>query len=166
MCQVCGAAFVEPAGARNCKHSGASERAVRMSWVKIWSWHMMVDGDKSKLRVREGSCYQSGWIFGKVPKGGGVIFNLKNYVADFGNRAFWAWNWYKKSKYRVQGMFFQQLYWEKSKQDTLSNLCLTCTVGALVKGTNDGTKTDEFSENFQTALDPSEWSLSLEIMSM
>ena len=44
------------------------------------------------------------------------------------------------------------MYWEKSKQDTLSNLCLTCTVGALVvievKGTNDGTKTDEFSENY------------------
>ena len=28
-------------------------------------------------------------------KGGGVIFNPKNYVADFGNfkQGFWAWNW-------------------------------------------------------------------------
>ena len=38
------------------------------------------------LSVREGSRYQIGWIFGKVPKGGGgVIFNPKIYVTDFGN---------------------------------------------------------------------------------
>ena len=48
--------------------------------------------------VRVGSRYQSGWFFGKVPKAGrGVIFNPKNYMADFGtlNRAFLAWNWHK-----------------------------------------------------------------------
>ena len=45
-----------------------------------------------------------GWIFGKVPKGGGVIFNTKDYVADFGplDSAFWAWNfwnaiWFSKN---------------------------------------------------------------------
>ena len=49
--------------------------------------------------LREGSCYQIGWIFGKVPKGGGT-FNPKIYIADFGNFSllyfyfsFWAWNW-------------------------------------------------------------------------
>ena len=35
--------------------------------------------------LREGSCYQIGRVFGKVPKGGRVIFNPKNYVTDFGN---------------------------------------------------------------------------------
>ena len=30
--------------------------------------------------IREGSGYQIGWSFGKVPKGGGVIFNPKGYV--------------------------------------------------------------------------------------
>ena len=36
--------------------------------------------------LREGSCYQIGRVFGKVPKGGGgVIFNPKIYVADFEN---------------------------------------------------------------------------------
>ena len=40
--------------------------------------------------VREGSGYQIGSIFGKVPKGGrweggGFIFNPKIYIANFGN---------------------------------------------------------------------------------
>ena len=37
------------------------------------------------MGIREGSRYQIGWIFGKVPKGKGVIFNPKIYIADFGN---------------------------------------------------------------------------------
>ena len=71
----------------------------------------------SSILLREGWRLQNGWIFGKVPKGGGVISNPKIYVADFGhlNRAFWAWNWYKRV---ISGYVFQQLYWEKSKQDT------------------------------------------------
>ena len=32
---------------------------------------------------RVGSGYQNGWIFGKLPNGG-IIFNPKIYVADFG----------------------------------------------------------------------------------
>ena len=36
------------------------------------------------IYVREGSRYQIGWIFGKVPWGAS-IFNPKFYVADFGN---------------------------------------------------------------------------------
>ena len=44
--------------------------------------------------LTDGWRYQNGWIFGKVPMGERVIFNLEIYVADFGplNRAFWAWN--------------------------------------------------------------------------
>ena len=34
--------------------------------------------------VRDGSNYQIRWIFEKVPKGGGVIFNPKIYIAKFG----------------------------------------------------------------------------------
>ena len=42
---------------------------------------------KSAFSLREGSGYKIGLIFGKVPKGEreGVIFNPKNYIADFGN---------------------------------------------------------------------------------
>ena len=74
------------------------------------------------MEVREGSCCQIGWIYGKVPKGGGgVIFNQKIYIADFGNikLGFLIMKLIQSSNFRVQGMLFQQLYWEKSKQDTL-----------------------------------------------
>ena len=60
--------------------------------------------------IRDVSCCQNGWIFGKVPKGGGVIFNPKIYIAKFGplSRAIWPWNWYKGV---FSGYVFQQLYW-------------------------------------------------------
>ena len=43
---------------------------------------------------------------------GGVIFNPKTYVADFGNfkQGFLIMKLIQKSNFRVQGMFFQQLY--------------------------------------------------------
>ena len=34
--------------------------------------------------LRKGWCYQIGRIFGKVLKGGGIIFNPKIYIADYG----------------------------------------------------------------------------------
>ena len=46
---------------------------------------------------REGFCYQIGWIFGKVPKGGGS-FSIQKFmwqILGTLNRAFWSWNWYK-----------------------------------------------------------------------
>ena len=45
-------------------------------------------------------------------RGGGVIFNPKIHVADFGNfkRGFEHEIDKKKSKFRVQGMFFQQFF--------------------------------------------------------
>ena len=48
-------------------------------------------------------------------------FNPKIYIADFGyfKMGFLSMKLIQKSNFRVQGMFFQQLYWEKSKQDTL-----------------------------------------------
>ena len=35
------------------------------------------------LKIRDGSDYQDGWIFWKLPRGWGVIFNPKIYFADF-----------------------------------------------------------------------------------
>ena len=51
--------------------------------------------------------------FQKSAKGGrGFIFNPKNYVADFGNfkQGFLSMKLIPKSNFRVQGMFFQQLF--------------------------------------------------------
>ena len=48
-------------------------------------------------------------------------FGTKIYLnSDFGNfkQDFLIMKLIQNSNFRVQGMFFQQLYWEKSKQDT------------------------------------------------
>ena len=52
---------------------------------------------------------------------GGVIFNPKNYVADFGNfkQGFLSMKLIQTSNFRVQGMVFQRSYCEKLKQDKL-----------------------------------------------
>ena len=59
--------------------------------------------------------------FRESSMGRGVIFKPKIYIADFGNfkQGFLSMKLIQKGHFRVQGMFFQQLYWEKSKQDTL-----------------------------------------------
>ena len=63
------------------------------------------------MMLRDGWLDQIKWIFGKVPKGGGVIFNTKNYVLDFGNfkQSFLSmkavWNISKKSSDLVAGPF-------------------------------------------------------------
>ena len=67
------------------------------------------------FRIREGSHYQIGWIFGKVSRGG-VIFNPKIYIADFGNfkQGFLSMELIKRRVilgFRV--CFFQQLDWYK-----------------------------------------------------
>ena len=61
----------------------------------------------------ERSGYQTGWFFGKVPRGWGSLSIQKFIVQILGtlSRFFWAWNWYiQKSNFRVKGIFFQQLY--------------------------------------------------------
>ena len=57
----------------------------------------------------------------KCAKGGGVIFIPKNYIADFGifKQGFLITKLIQNINFWVQGIFFQQLYWEKSTQDTL-----------------------------------------------
>ena len=51
----------------------------------------------------------------KCQGGGGVIFNPKTYIAEFQNfkQGFLSMKLIqKKCKFRAQGMFFQQSYWE------------------------------------------------------
>ena len=50
-------------------------------------------------------------FFGKVPKGGGVIFNPKIYIADFGSfkPGFLIMKLIQNSNFRAQGMHFQEL---------------------------------------------------------
>ena len=45
-------------------------------------------------------------------QGGGVIFNPKIYIEDFGDfkQVFLSMKLIQKSNFRVQGMFFEQLY--------------------------------------------------------
>ena len=107
-------------------------------WLKWTRWISDAKGWKNKIKpgylakydvfikkiplIRDRSHYQIGWIFGKAPKGGRGPFSIQKFILQILgtlNRPFWAWNWYKNSKFRVQAMFFQQLYWERSKQDTL-----------------------------------------------
>ena len=66
--------------------------------------------------LRDGWRYQIGWIFGTFPKGR-IIFNPKIYIVDFGNfeQGFLIIKSMQNNNFRVQGMFFQQWYWEKSK---------------------------------------------------
>ena len=67
---------------------------------------------KEQDPLREGSCYQIRWIFGKVPKGGGaVIFNPKISIADFGNfkQDFLIMKSIQNSNFRVQRMLFSTI---------------------------------------------------------
>ena len=59
--------------------------------------------------------------FRKISKGGWGYFQSKNLCRRFWDfkQGFFSMKLIQKSHFRVQGMFFQQLYWDKSKQDTL-----------------------------------------------
>ena len=56
------------------------------SWYKLTTILKHADEVQYTVTQRDGSCYQNGWMFGKLPKGksGGAIFNQKNYISDFG----------------------------------------------------------------------------------
>ena len=55
--------------------------------------------------------------FSKSSKGGGVVFNPKNDVADFGNfkQGFLIMKLIQKSNFRVQGMFLSTIVLRKIK---------------------------------------------------
>ena len=69
------------------------------------------------MMLRDGWLDQIKWIFGKVPKGGGVIFNTKIYVLDFGNfeQGFLSMKLIQKSNFRVHGMFLSTIVLRKIK---------------------------------------------------
>ena len=75
--------------------------------------------------LREGSCYQIGRVFGKVPKGGESFSIQKIMLQILGtlNRAFCAWNWCKKSEFRVQGMFLTIVSRKVKTRHTLKKVC-------------------------------------------
>ena len=58
--------------------------------------------------------------FWKSAKGGGVIFNPKNYIADFGNfkHGFLIMKMIQNSNFRIQGMFFFNNCIEKNQNKT------------------------------------------------
>ena len=70
------------------RHQDAAESQMRSNVrLKSESQSRVSDNHQSILLhqwFRDGSGYQDKWIFGKLPKRGGVIFNQKIYVADFG----------------------------------------------------------------------------------
>jgi len=71
---------------------------------------------KCFIDIREAQPYQNGWIFGKVPNGGGS-FPFQKFllqILDFWTGFFWHKN---DTKGYFQGMFFQQ-FKEKFKKET------------------------------------------------
>merc|ERR1712012_485450 len=86
-------------------------------------------------------------------RGGGVIFNPKKYIADFGNfnQGFLIMKLIQNSNFRVQGMFFNDCI-EKNQNKT--HVEEGSSSHKSRQGTGHTTKSDEFSERFQTAVDP------------
>ena len=110
--------------------------------------------------------------FWTSPKGrGGVIFNPKNYVTDFGNfkQDFSSMELKQKSNFRVQDMFCIEKNHNNTHFEEGSSSHSSLRDGS-------GYKTDDFSESaefLETAVDPhsgtphpSEWPPSLAIMRM
>ena len=88
----------------------------KLEWY-LWCSSGTFQWESVPLQLREPRlCKKKGTRGGR-----GVIFKPKIYVADFGNfkHGFLSMKLMQKSNFRVQGMLFQQLYWEKSKQNTL-----------------------------------------------
>ena len=53
----------------------------------------------ARLPLREADPFQNGWIFGKSSKGGGGSFSIQKFMLQILgtlNKAFWAWNLYKR----------------------------------------------------------------------
>ena len=108
-------------------HQQANHHLVRSSanqlYLFLYFLYLFISKILFILLIREGGRYQIRWIFEKVPKRGRWSFSIQKIMLQILgtlNRTFWAWNWYKRvtSGFRVC-FFLQQLYWEKSKQDTL-----------------------------------------------
>ena len=68
--------------------------------------------------------------FQKNSEGGGVIFNQKIYVADFGNfkQGFLSMKLTQKSNFRVQGMFFNNRIEKIKTRHNLKKALVVLTV--------------------------------------
>ena len=49
-------------------------------WMVVWFLLLWFIGETD---LREASAHQNGWIFGKLPRGGGGSLTISIFVADF-----------------------------------------------------------------------------------
>ena len=95
-----------------CNHENISMQFC--SWLKWLKWCMAP-------WLKEGWLRQVGWIFGKVPKGGGASFSIQKIMLQILgtlNRAFWVWNWYKRVISGFSVCFFFNNCIEKNQNKT------------------------------------------------
>ena len=107
---------------------GPCPNSLRQSMVRSFSRHVLTVASMETswpfqivlIEVRDGRVgqnYQNGWNFGKLSNGGGGHFQSKNLCCRFWKLLTGLFKHEidkKESNIRVQGVFFQQLYWEKS----------------------------------------------------
>ena len=77
-------------------------------WAKQGQMQIKNLGNTLFVLLGKDGCAKSDGTFGKVPKGGEVIFNQKIYVADFGNfkQGFLSMKLIQSGNFRVQGPLF------------------------------------------------------------
>ena len=75
-------------------------------WAKQGQMQIKNLGNTLFVLLGKDGCAKSDGTFGKVPKGGEVIFNQKIYVADFGNfkQGFLSMKLMQSGNFRVQGL--------------------------------------------------------------
>ena len=82
-------------------------------WAKQGQMQIKNLGNTLFVLLGKDGCAKSDGTFGKVPKGGEVIFNQKIYVADFGNFK----QGFLSMKFRVRVCFFNNCI-EKNQNKT------------------------------------------------
>ena len=122
-----------------------------MQWPRKQVAYVTRKPEGSKLPLRKGRATKS-MYFWKSAEGGGSFSIQKFMLLILGtlNRAFWSWNWYKIviSGFRV--CFFNNCI-EKNQNKTHFEEGSSSHTSLR---TGHTTKSDEFSERFQMAVDP------------
>ena len=100
-CKLIGGVGVE--GGITTGQVGLNYISLKCSVILVWG--KPLTGSSVNLFLQ--TCTKSD-DFRKSSKGGGVIFNPKTHIADFGNskQGFLSMKLIQKSNFRVQGMFF------------------------------------------------------------
>ena len=80
--------------------------------LKVMKIHLAVRYS-SILNLGKGPATKLDDFLEKVPKGGGVIFNPKIYIADFGDfqQGFLSMKLIQTSNFSIQNLFVIQLFW-------------------------------------------------------